>query len=457
MSRNPDDNDDWCGVCKEGGDLLMCDGCHLSFHFGCVGYSGDEIIDQASDWFCWHCSAKRGQKFFVDTTDIKPKGLAATVYVAVDDRLEYYHKYDVVTKTSENFVASLKTGTKEAGRGTTVTVSLRDPRVWRGYLKLKARKGWVPMMKPVDKKGARGHPLMYEPAFRSVIQRPTRDETAHEATDVRLAGHSSRKRLKAAPKVSPIGTSSNSSSQEEADAANTLAQMNTMDERNAGVSDARPSPSKKMIIPLPLERVSWIINKLLTDLQVGSAVEVWVDATELGPGGWMPGVIEERVELNPPEKSGPLLNNPYFAFYRVRLMPLPGEGNSSLFSKDLDSADPVVKSLCSLRTSLTMPCSSEGGHGFVILARRPLKKKDRKKGGTLLRERDNVEVLLCGRYCPGNISTKCNDTKSCKVVFDAPCLVPTINLEIENQPWNRIRAVPPFDRELTIDLPLNLT
>jgi len=57
-SESGDDDDDVCCICKDGGELMICDGgihldgCGRSFHFACVGRS--EV--PAGDWVCQTCA-----------------------------------------------------------------------------------------------------------------------------------------------------------------------------------------------------------------------------------------------------------------------------------------------------------------------------------------------------------------------------------------------------------------
>lgn len=46
-----DSNDDSCGVCGDGGELILCDHCPSTFHADCIGL---EVIPEG-DWFCPRC------------------------------------------------------------------------------------------------------------------------------------------------------------------------------------------------------------------------------------------------------------------------------------------------------------------------------------------------------------------------------------------------------------------
>ncbi|KAK4106056.1 hypothetical protein N658DRAFT_482003 [Parathielavia hyrcaniae] len=53
-----DDNDDYCSSCGGNGELICCDGCTRSFHFGCV----DPVLRHDAmpvEWFCNVCRATR--------------------------------------------------------------------------------------------------------------------------------------------------------------------------------------------------------------------------------------------------------------------------------------------------------------------------------------------------------------------------------------------------------------
>eukprot|EP00249_Psilotum_nudum_P013656 c24443_g1_i2 orf=966-2783(+) len=57
-NSTPEENDDLCAECGDGGDLLLCDGCPRSYHTECAGLA--EIPD--GDWFCLNCRDQAGSE-----------------------------------------------------------------------------------------------------------------------------------------------------------------------------------------------------------------------------------------------------------------------------------------------------------------------------------------------------------------------------------------------------------
>ena len=54
-------NDNCCKICRERGELLMCDGtCGASFHLACIGLKESDLPE--GEWFCSECMAARKSK-----------------------------------------------------------------------------------------------------------------------------------------------------------------------------------------------------------------------------------------------------------------------------------------------------------------------------------------------------------------------------------------------------------
>ncbi|KAI3743466.1 hypothetical protein L1987_61175 [Smallanthus sonchifolius] len=85
-------NDDLCRVCRDGGDLLLCDGCPRSFHQECVG----ETSIPHGNWYCQYC--KQSMKFDGESAN----ALAAGRVAGVDPIEQIMTRCIRIIKHSEN-------------------------------------------------------------------------------------------------------------------------------------------------------------------------------------------------------------------------------------------------------------------------------------------------------------------------------------------------------------------
>ena len=53
-------NNEYCAVCKLGGNLLLCDNCVRSYHIECLKINEEDIPE--GQWFCPLCTSKKGKK-----------------------------------------------------------------------------------------------------------------------------------------------------------------------------------------------------------------------------------------------------------------------------------------------------------------------------------------------------------------------------------------------------------
>ena len=53
-------NNEFCAVCKIGGNLLLCDNCIRSYHLECLKISEEDI--PKGKWFCPLCTSKKDKK-----------------------------------------------------------------------------------------------------------------------------------------------------------------------------------------------------------------------------------------------------------------------------------------------------------------------------------------------------------------------------------------------------------
>ena len=45
-----------CSICRDGGDLILCDGCPKSFHLSCLKLKESDLGDE--NWYCANCVPK---------------------------------------------------------------------------------------------------------------------------------------------------------------------------------------------------------------------------------------------------------------------------------------------------------------------------------------------------------------------------------------------------------------
>ena len=57
---NKKENRELCAICRDGGDLLLCDNCPRSFHLSCLKLKEEDIPE--GNWYCSRCAPKMQKK-----------------------------------------------------------------------------------------------------------------------------------------------------------------------------------------------------------------------------------------------------------------------------------------------------------------------------------------------------------------------------------------------------------
>ncbi|GBG32642.1 PHD finger protein 21A [Hondaea fermentalgiana] len=73
------ENEDFCSLCEQGGDLLLCDGCPRSYHLPCLGI---EEPPEEDEWFCPECLANA--KDIVDDSELDDRSWRDYIKVFMD-------------------------------------------------------------------------------------------------------------------------------------------------------------------------------------------------------------------------------------------------------------------------------------------------------------------------------------------------------------------------------------
>lgn len=372
VSEPSESHDDYCGVCKFGGELLCCNTCPMVFHPRCIGYSTLEFVKD--DWSCWACCQRKPEVSFVyDTTKVIPKP-GDFLYVATHKSCIKYVKC-TVKSVQENDILVRWTKTEN-----TIRISNQNPRIWRGDIE--AKEGQTVIMNMFQEVDAK-----FLPVFHSVGIDGNVDGNKHSAAQKSKA-----------PKVS------RSKSVRWSDGSGQLKSKKTKQQslkRKKERKKARKAPLDRndgdVLQSLHLHEGGNMSNILANEqkmnglkmthdamkIKEGDCVDVWIEPTNSTPGGWAPGTVSKVVIVG--DGSG----YPFFAFYLVSL-------------DQFDVSNP--KGMYREWRPLALERQIHGTQDLFVQVR--LKQKTTSPEFSV---GDSVEVHVHGLFCPARV-TNMDDT-----------------------------------------------
>lgn len=120
-----DGNEESCGACGYGGELLCCENCPAVFHAHCHGYMDPE--ETPDEWECYACA---GKLMFNTPLCCMPVNVGQEVMVAYKANHLLYYRATVSSVTEDKTRARVTyTGWQDAHDE---EIALNDTRLWRG-------------------------------------------------------------------------------------------------------------------------------------------------------------------------------------------------------------------------------------------------------------------------------------------------------------------------------------
>lgn len=391
-----DSHEDDCGVCGTGGNLICCDKCPLAFHGGCIGYHSLDIIGDDESWYCWTCSKANKKNFRYDTTAVNfPIG--DTVYVSLSHNCLEYVPATVESALSGGNKLRFKTMTS----GDTLFARVSSKRIWRGDVNKHTLIGPGKVKKPafhnvavdfskreeyesfLEKKKKALKSQCASPSKPSQPSQKSKDDSKKRKAEVATPNGKKSKVMKTVP-----GSKAPLSDNSAANVLKTLANLPPPKE-----------PPKKSKSPVEEPNIAMLqMTEKARNISKGDIVEVWMNATQKSPGGWVPGTVCEVCIL----EAGAL--PPYFAFILV-----------SFNGLKFPTADPDREFYREWRT-LALPIQSENSQTYQIQVRIP---QHGRRDGSLTKG-TRVEAFYNDVNCPGTIEKV--ESGLYRVAFDEPSL-----------------------------------